>query len=985
MKDFNWLVTFEQVKRILAFIVLIILTSCSRKNYHEGNNFFLLESDLEKIEGKFFTSSGDTKIKGSKDVSTDFSRSGRSSIKLNADSQFGLDFDFNNVKKGDVIKASVWRKSNDIKKGVLGISGINSEEEQLELSSDLLWSVDDWDFIQCYFVAQKDFETVKVYAYSSADEPTYFDDIKIEGYFKNKKPDSSFSALNISISDSNFTKLKSLRKTALKNEVISKDEKEYFSANIVVDGVEVPASLRFKGDWTDHLETNKWSFRIKLKGDNRFMGLKTFSIQNPTTRSFMKEWFAHKLFEKEDILTTKYTFIPVIINGEKMGVYAIEEHFDKQLLESQNRREAPIVKFDESGMWEQLLNASKGGKHATIPELESSTILPFKKNRTYKSPVLFNLFKLAQAQMEKYRNFNPHIDSYFDINIIAKYLALCDIHNGKHGLAWHNQRFYINPITAKLEPIGFDCFGEHSEILGGILGLEKDERSKLWQSCLQNEELSILYKEWLKKYSNEDYLQGVFDSLEEDILKLETLFRFEDPSFQFDRSYFIRINNQIKAELHDYDGKRKGMKKNFPHKVKHSKLDFGMIYNGASLKAYRDSKDSVSTSVILRNFHLENIEVVGYSVKQGIDSVIPVSSFIIERFKETYIQKKIILAGNAKRIFFKAANCGDSIFSEPISKWGLAENVAIIKRQLPFFIKQHEVENKFIINSGTYTVKNDIVIPKGCELIIQPGVKMNFINSAAFISYSPVQLLGDSLSPIVISSSDKTANGFTVIAQSTSSQIRHTKFNGFKSLNKNCRSLTGAVTFYESDVKIDYCSFSNNHSEDALNLIRCSFEMKNSVVENTFSDGFDADFCTGNLQRCSFKNMGNDGVDFSGSNISIEYCKIENARDKAISGGEKSKLRVINCKINHSSIAIASKDLTGFIVDGITISNCNIAFAAYRKKPEYGPAKINVLSAELNSFNKLHLLEEGSKLFFLKKEYMGNQAFNIDSMYSQFK
>ncbi|MGY8927818.1 MAG: CotH kinase family protein, partial [Flavobacteriales bacterium] len=88
-----------------------------------------------------------------------------------------------------------------------------------------------------------------------------------------------------------------------------------------------------------------------MKGNNAYRGLKSFSIQNPNTRSFMSEWFAHKLFEKEDVLTTKYIFVPVIINGQKMGVYALEEHFDKQLLEARNRREAPIVKFDEEGVW----------------------------------------------------------------------------------------------------------------------------------------------------------------------------------------------------------------------------------------------------------------------------------------------------------------------------------------------------------------------------------------------------------------------------------------------------------------------------------------------------------------------------------------------------------------------------------------------------------------------------------------------------------
>jgi len=36
------------------------------------------------------------------------------------------------------------------------------------------------------------------------------------------------------------------------------------------------------------------------------------------------------------------------LNGQDMGVYAFEEHFDKLLIESNNRREGPIVKFSEN-------------------------------------------------------------------------------------------------------------------------------------------------------------------------------------------------------------------------------------------------------------------------------------------------------------------------------------------------------------------------------------------------------------------------------------------------------------------------------------------------------------------------------------------------------------------------------------------------------------------------------------------------------------
>ena len=63
------------------------------------------------------------------------------------------------------------------------------------------------------------------------------------------------------------------------------------------------------------------------------------------------------------------------------------------------------------------------------------------------------------------------------------------------------------------------------------------------------------------------------------------------------------------------------------------------------------------------------------------------------------------------------------------------------------------------------------------------------------------------------------------------------------------------------------------------------------------------------------------------------------------------------------------------------MTNCKFGFAAYRKKPEYGPATIQVSSMTKMGAQSLHLLEKGSKLVYLKKEYVGKRKFDIDSMY----
>ena len=97
-----------------------------------------------------------------------------------------------------------------------------------------------------------------------------------------------------------------------------------------------------------------------------------FSIQSPDTRSFLNEWVMHQFFKKEEVLTTRYTFMPVYINNVEMGIYAVEEHFEKQLLESKDKREGPILKFDEEGFgkWFLIMERMDGIQFHTMMRLQ---------------------------------------------------------------------------------------------------------------------------------------------------------------------------------------------------------------------------------------------------------------------------------------------------------------------------------------------------------------------------------------------------------------------------------------------------------------------------------------------------------------------------------------------------------------------------------------------------------------------------------------
>ncbi|RLD22407.1 MAG: hypothetical protein DRI54_08435, partial [Bacteroidetes bacterium] len=208
------------------------------------------------------------------------------------------------------------------------------------------------------------------------------------------------------------------------------------------------------------------------------------------------------------------------------------------------------------------------------------------------------------------------------------------------------------------------------------------------------------------------------------------------------------------------------------------------------------------------------------------------------------------------------------------------------------------------------------------------------------------------------------------------------QFNGWNTLNYKGWILTGAVTFYESDVTIAHTEFLNNNCEDALNVVRADFTLKQSLIMNAFADGFDADFTTGMVYDCDFKQIGNDGIDYSGSEITIENVRIDGAGDKGISGGEASTLSLKNIVVSNSNIGVASKDQSKLIIENIQLINCNCGFAAYQKKMEFGPAELIVTQYELENVQEVYLLGKESVIDLDGEKNKGDVKLDVDSLYA---
>jgi len=769
--------------------------------------------------------------------------------------------------------------------------------------------------------------------------------------------------ITIDIAHKDFQKLEYKRREALELNNLAADDSDFVPAQIRHNGKTVKVALRLKGDHTDHLETDKWSFRIKVKGNETLFGMKIFSIQHPKTRNYIYEWLYHKVLKKEGLVALRYDFINVTVNGKDLGIYAIEEFFEKRLIENNEYREGPIIRFDETIFWKERDRISESGSYL------SSSIDAFQTNSILRDPVKRRQFMKAISLLESFRKGDLKVSNVFDSDKLAKFFAVSDLMGSEHGTGWINMRFYFNPITARLEPIGFDgtCspISELSLKYWSSAHAAAGGKKSFCAALLNDRKFYQKYIKELERISNPDYINNFFNDIEDELEKKLNIIYKEFPYYNFSKDIYHNNIGVINMAL-------------APEKV---------------INAYFKNSDSDGIELELGNIQSMDVEALSVSYKDL--TVLKPSEEIIflgktEHQPVEYRDVKFFFPQGFEwkgeedisdlrlncRIFGTAQDRVEDIFPYAhLDKAYIDSDLARQKSNVQGFefLAVDDDAGKITILPGEWGLDRDLIIPEGFVVLCSKGTRIDLSNKASVVSYSPIKFIGTKEEPIVICSGDSTGQGIVVMADSDTNILKSVVFKDLAAPEQIGLEVTGAVTFYESPVEIYSCKFLGNRSEDGLNIIRSEFSIDDTLFAYTFSDAFDGDFTKGDITNSSFLQCGNDGIDISGSVVKIRDVFIDGAGDKGVSVGESSSADIEGIKIKNSNIAVAGKDSSVVNIAGVEVFDCRVAFAAYKKKPEYGPATINVSSLKARGIEKKYLVEKGSKITVDKIDIRPNE------------
>ena len=257
------------------------------------------------------------------------------------------------------------------------------------------------------------------------------------------------------------------------------------------------------------------------------------------------------------------------------------------------------------------------------------------------------------------------------------------------------------------------------------------------------------------------------------------------------------------------------------------------------------------------------------------------------------------------------------------------------------------VFNGIVNIDKTTNYNNEYVIFKGgSKLLLKEEANLIFNNCVVlfdgFKEY-PIEIVGEKNNSIMFNKS--TVN------------IQFSAFDNLSSFDNGEIKLPSAITFYNSKAIIKNSEMKNNlRGDDYVNFYNSSFSVENLLMKNVYADAIDSDFSNGTIDLLVLENVGNDGLDFSGSKVLVNNSFFNKIGDKALSIGESSEVILENSSVNNSELAVVVKDGSSLNSTNNLLVNNRVDFSVFFKKDFYPPP---ILEADFVNLKNLNLFQEG--------------------------
>jgi hypothetical protein len=221
-------------------------------------------------------------------------------------------------------------------------------------------------------------------------------------------------------------------------------------AKIRMNGEEFDVTARLRGDSMNHWAYPQKSWRVSLKGNDFYEGMKELNLNVPRSDSQIANWLGYEMAKRAGMpLVPTATNMQFRLNRKFDGVRLLLEQPNEDFIAARGLPQGKIYVGDIST--EQIYGAKERPRLYTEADpWEVRTSLGDTSKRE-----MSEMLRIVREVHDPYA-FLKQINEVLDLKAMAQYIALLDLVGSVHIDETHNGKFYFNPTTGKLVPIVWD-------------------------------------------------------------------------------------------------------------------------------------------------------------------------------------------------------------------------------------------------------------------------------------------------------------------------------------------------------------------------------------------------------------------------------------------------------------------------------------------------------------------------------------------------
>lgn len=746
-------------------------------------------------------------------------------------------------------------------------------------------------------------------------------------------------------------------------------------------GEEHDIKLKNRGETYFNWLNEKKSYTVKFK--NWYDSNEKLLFYIPEKRSYSGEYLTNNLAKILGLDSLESSFGRLAINGQNFGVYYVTEDFDKYFLAKRVLPEANIYNADPYKIPRYTFDVSGLNKEMILP-----TIKAYQQNSEQDINYFLSVIKTDEAKLKQewVQHFNPEN--------LSKILAL-SLLTGTFHYYFKNMVFYINPTdgriyffpwdfmnystvgdlnTESLRNFNNDYFNVN-EIFSKLLEIPevRDERNRIIYEY--SDQLASYLKDFYTRENVTLFANFITDKTTEfyvgeynrpSMVTLLEIPNIIDNNLELLKKKISKIN--VSGFITNKDGLSKtinlqadnfsslSIKKIVISNLKENKVseiavgdvaleksDYSINNAAGDLEITIFKKITLSPILSYEKKHATPVYLEPSFLKINFALASPVTlakiTVTVENVSTGETQDFII---NSQALFAPASS-GSNAILPPVE---FVNDLVVISEQTGAY---HFVTDEILI-------KEDLIIPSGVKLIIDPGTKIKLAKGKSIISYGEISAVGTVDQPIIFARLDSSQPWGVVglMHEAAKGNFTYCVFEGGKDANIDGKYFSGMLSGYYTSVNVQNCRFQYAGADDSINFKEGIFTVEGSSFYKNSFDAIDFDVAKSGstIKGNYFYGNGNDGIDVSGSNLVIENNRIVKSGDKGISIGEKSAVKVKNNILEKGNFGLAVKDSSSAELINNDIIGNKVGVGAYNKKEIFGGGAFKVYNSVFKSNNQ---------------------------------